>query len=252
VIKKFQLIVLSTLWLSSGLLAQEVVLSDEFDAGDGKWTSGWIDASTTTVTVSIDTNGVLSGKNSYLLDVVEGGPDTYRIQRNANCPLLTGYVYNIAFLAVADRDVTINVLFEIAGDPYTKRLIEWPQITTTPQVITYEMTSTENVPNNQLKLHFGGPDNDNYKIWIDSVVVTQTPDPALVDQWGLTSQGKGWPIMNDSSTVAGNGSLGGTGSAHTAWSTIRGGFDDFDISTTDKALIVRGKMEFVGGGPGSV
>ncbi len=251
-IKKFQLIVLLTLCLSSGLLAQEVILSDEFDAGDGKWTSGWIDASSTTVTVSIDTNEVLSGKNSYLLDVVVGGPDTYRIQRNANCPLLAGYVYNIAFLAVADRDVTINVLFEIAGDPYTKRLNELPQITTTPQVITYEMTSTENVPDNQLKLHFGGPDNNNYKIWIDSVVVTQTPDPALVDQWGLTSQGKGWPILNTAETSAGDGSLGGTGSAHTAWSTIRGGFDDFDVSTTDKALVVRGKMEFVGGGPGDV
>jgi hypothetical protein len=247
VIKKFHLIVLLTLCLSSGLLAQEVVLSDEFDEGDGKWTSGWIDEASTDVTVSIDTNEVLSGKNSYLLDVVEGGPDTYRIQRNADCPLLAGYVYNVTFLAVADRDVTINVLFEIAGSPYTKRLNEWPEITTTPQAITYEMTSSEDVPDNQLKLHFGGPDNDNYKIWIDSVVVTQTPDPTLVDQWGLTSRGTGWPILNDSETAAGDASIGDPAGPQATWHTMRGEFDTLQ-ATIDQAVVVTGKLEYVGGG----
>ena len=248
-IKKLLLIVLFTLWFSSGSLAQEVILSDEFDAGAGLW-GGWIDGTTTTVTYGVDTNSVLSGKNSYLLDVVEGGPDTYRIQRNANCPLLAGMLYTVSFLAVADRDVTINVLFEIAGDPYTKRLNELPEITTTPQVITYVMSSTENVPTNQLKLHFGGPNNDNYKIWIDNVVVTQEPDPALVKEWGKTSNGTAWPILNDSTTADGDAGIG-NGVKPTAWATIRGGFGDVVTATTEKAIVVSGQMELVGGGSGS-
>jgi len=246
-IKKFQLIVLLTLWLSSGLFAQEVILSDEFDAGDGKWTSGWIDGSTTDVTVSIDTNGVLSGKNSYLIDVVEGGPDTWRIQRNADCPLLAGNLYTVSFLAVADRDVTFNVLFEIQGDPYTKRLIEWPEVTTTPQAFTYTMSSTENVPDNELKLHFGGPDNDNVKIWVDSIVVTQEPDPGLVDQWGLADH-KAWPILNDETTARGDASIAGE-SPH-GWTSLRGSFGQDVSISTENAVIVSGQMEFVGGSAG--
>ncbi|MBN2011860.1 carbohydrate binding domain-containing protein, partial [candidate division KSB1 bacterium] len=244
------IVLLALVFISSTMLiAQEVILSDEFDNGDSQWTSGWIDAGTTTVTVSIDTNGVLSGKNSYLLDVVEGGPDTYRIQRNANCPLLPGKTYKVSFMAVADRDVTINVLFEIAGDPYTKRIIEWPLITTTPQTFQYVYNSSENVPTNQLKLHFGGPDNDNYKIWVDNIIVTEENDVSLISNWGLTQEYKSiWPVLNTAETAAGNASMGGDVVA--GWKGLQGGFSqDLSIST-EQAVIVTGQIEFVGADAG--
>ena len=161
------------------LQAQQVVLSEQFDAGEGQWASGWIEGSTN-VTFSIDTNGVLSGKNSYLADITTASSTTYFIQRIKDLPLLAGKKYTLSFMAVSNNDnASINVIFELAGDPYTKRLNETPTITTTPQVFTYTMSATENVPTNQLKLHYGGTNNDNTKIWVDSIIVTQEDDPAL-------------------------------------------------------------------------
>ncbi|MEJ2617706.1 MAG: hypothetical protein P8Z35_22315, partial [Ignavibacteriaceae bacterium] len=40
------------------LQAQEVVLSEQFDSGEGQWSSGWIDGANATASFSIDTNSV--------------------------------------------------------------------------------------------------------------------------------------------------------------------------------------------------
>jgi len=229
------------------LHAQEVVLTDQFDSGDGLWSSGWIDSPTASVTVSIDTTYKLSGKNSYKLAIVTGSADTYRIQRNATLALAAGYDYTVSFMAVADNDATINVLFELAGDPYTKRLNETAQVTTTPQTFTYTMTSTESVPTNNVKLHFGGTQNDNRTIWVDSIVVTRVADLSLIDQWGKASNAKNWPIINSTTT----GDVGiGNGAVPAGWSSVRGDFDVIE-ATTSQAVVVSGQMEFVGGGGAS-
>ncbi len=159
------------------LQAQEVVLSDEFNNGDGLWTSGWIDAASTSVAVSIDTTGKLSGKNSYKIAVSNGGLDIYRIQRNASLALDAGYVYTLSFLAVADSNAKINALFELSGDPYTKHLNDTVVVTSTPQIFTFSMTSTESVPTNMVKLHFGGQQNNGRTIWVDSIIVTRVVLP---------------------------------------------------------------------------
>jgi hypothetical protein len=239
------------------LHAQTVVLYDQFDSGDGKWNTGWIEGSTS-VTFSIDTNGVLSGKNSYLANIVSASSTTYFIQRVADCPLLAGKIYTVSFKAVANTDIaSINVLFELAGDPYTKRLNETPTITTTPQVITYTMTSTENVPTNQLKLHYGGTQNNNTKIWVDSVIVTYEDDPSLVSQWGTTTDGYGnaWAngMLNDSSTAAGNAGITGVQPmpSGTNGASLLGRFNTLQV-TTGQTIVVSGQLEYVGGGMGSV
>ena len=162
---------------TNNLYAQQVVLSDQFDSGDGLWTSGYIDNASASVTVSIDTTGKLSGKNSYKIAVRNGGSFTYSIQRNANLALDPGYIYTLSFLAVADSNAKINALFEIAGDPYTKRLNDTAVVTSTPQIFTYSMTSTESVPTNMVKLHFGGQQNNGRTIWVDSIIVTRVVVP---------------------------------------------------------------------------
>jgi len=238
-----------TLLFASGLWAQTELINDEFDNGDGLWNSGWIDTNNTTVAVSIDNTGKLSGANSYLLDITSGGTDTWLIQRVANCPLKPGMLYTVSFMAVADQDdAMINVLFEIAGDPYTKRLNEMPTITTTPQVFTFTMSSSETVADNQLKLHFGSPVNDNTKIWIDSIVVTEEPNPAIVSQWGLvTDYNTLWPILNDADTPPGDASMGGE--VMSGWRGLQGGFGEDLTITTTEALVVTGQIEFEGGAP---
>jgi hypothetical protein len=234
----------------------DTVLYDQFNNGDGLWTSGWIDATNTSVVLSIDTTGKLSGKNSYKLNITNGGSVTYLIQRNANCPLVKGYQYTLSFMAVANKDsATINALFEIAGSPYTKRLNEIVTVDSTAKVFTFTMSATENVPDNQVKLHFGSHQNDNTIIWVDSVIVTRIPDPTLVSQWGRTSDGYGaaWPILNDSSTAAGDASIAGSQPmpSGTNGASLRGAFDTL-TATMDKAVVVMGQLEYVGGGMGSV
>ena len=233
---------------SVSLKAQQVVWLDEFDNGAGQWAQGWINTGGgANVTFSIDNTGKLSGANSYLADIVTATSTTYNIQRIKDCPLLAGNIYTLSFKAVSNKDdASINVLFEIAGDPYTKRLNETPIITTTPQVFTYTMSATEDVPTNQVKLHYGGTQNDGAKIWVDSVIVTQQPDPALVSSWGKTNRGTAWPILNTSTTASGDASLG-NGAKPTGWSTIRGGFATLE-ATTSEAVVVSGQMELVGGG----
>ncbi len=250
-LKKLMLILLTLFWISSGLLAQEVVLSDEFDNGDSKWNTGWIDNATTTVTVSIDNTGKLSGANSYKLSITKGGVEMWRVQRVADLPLVAGYKYTLSFMAVASKDAKINALFEIRGDPYTKYLNDTANVTTTPATFTYEMTATINVPDNQVKFHFGSAYNDNATIWIDKIIVTRTPDPSFVTLWGSTpSRGKGWPILNRQDTPPGDAGMGADGPPPT-WATIRGGFGRTIEATTEKAIVVTGKFEYVGEGPGA-
>ena len=49
-------------------------------------------------------------------------------------------------------------------------------------------------------------------ITLSATVQAQT----LVGDWGLTSRGMGWPILNTAGTPAGNAAMGGA-SAPTAW-----------------------------------
>jgi len=250
-LKKLKLLLLATFWISSALLAQEVVLSDEFDNGDSKWNTGWIDNATTSVTVAIDNTGKLSGANSYKLTITKGGVEMWRVQRVADLPLVAGYKYTLSFMAVASKNAKINALFEIKGSPYTKYLNDTADVTTTPQTFTYEMTATINVPDNQVKLHFGSAYNDNTTIWIDKIIVTRMPDPSFVTLWGSTpSRGDGWPILNRQDTPPGNAGMGADGPPP-KWATIRGGFGRTIEATTEKAIVVTGQFEYEGDGPGA-
>jgi hypothetical protein len=231
--------------------AQEIVLSDEFDDGDGLWTSGWIDGATT-VTFSIDSTGKLSGDHSYkavITQGVAGGGEMWHIQRNANLPLVAGYQYTVSFMAVSDSaDAALNVLLELAGDPFTKRIDDTASITNTPQTFTYSAIITEDVPTNQLKFMFAGARNTGKTIWLDNIVVTRIADPTLVTQWGSLAR-HGWPLIP--TTEDGSASMGGTGNPPSGnWATLIGGFDTLTASETE-AIVAKGQIEFIGGGPTS-
>ena len=80
------------------------------------------------------------------------------------------------------------------------------------------------------------------------ITIPEAPfEPFYVDQWGKTNRGTAWPILNDSSQVAGEAGIG-NGAVPTGWSTIRGGFGEAIEATTSKAIIVSGQMQLVGGG----
>ncbi|HDP67305.1 MAG TPA: hypothetical protein ENN20_02255, partial [Candidatus Marinimicrobia bacterium] len=81
-------------------------------------------------------------------------------------------------------------------------------------------------------------------IWYaDDIELELTP---YVSQWGKTAQGTAWPILNTATTPAGDAGIG-DGNPPTGWATIKGGFGTLE-ATTDQAVVVTGKLEFVGGG----
>ncbi len=83
------------------------------------------------------------------------------------------------------------------------------------------------------------------------IEVPEAPwQPFYVNQWGKTTQGTAWPVLNDSTYLDGDASLG-NGAIPTGWATIRGGFGDPVQATASKAIIVSGQLELVGGGGAS-
>jgi len=90
-------------------------------------------------------------------------------------------------------------------------------------------------------------------IYIDDITVYSPVDPALVTQWGRTSDGygNGWPILNDSATAPGDASIGGPQPMATGsnGASIRGGFANLK-PTMDTAVVVSGQLKF-DGDPGS-
>jgi hypothetical protein len=78
------------------------------------------------------------------------------------------------------------------------------------------------------------------------ITVPEAPWSAYyVDQWGFIGDRMyGWNFIPGD--VVGNAGIGGT-APNQKWSAIRGGFDPVS-PTTAKALLLTGKVEFVGGG----
>ncbi|NWF88369.1 MAG: T9SS type A sorting domain-containing protein [Ignavibacteriaceae bacterium] len=70
----------------------------------------------------------------------------------------------------------------------------------------------------------------------------------LVDDWGNTVRGKGWPILNRMDTPAGTGIMGAA-APPPSWATIRGQFDTITIAVGE-TFVASGQMEYVGGGTG--
>jgi hypothetical protein len=149
-----------------------IIQNGEFDTYPSYW-SGWIDAANVITALSKDTNSVLSGKNSLLLDITEGGSDYWGIQRVQNARLETDYDYTMAFMGVKEDgpdSAAVHMLFEISADPYTKYFDETFYVVDTPRHFgPYLFIPVNDDPLNQFKLFFGG--TDNVKIWVDSVVV---------------------------------------------------------------------------------
>jgi hypothetical protein len=71
-----------------------------------------------------------------------------------------------------------------------------------------------------------------------------------VDGWGRTPRGTAWPVLNDSTYLIGDASMGAD-ARPSAWASIKGGFRETVTPTTDKAFIISGTFEFVGGGGGN-
>ncbi|MBX3009026.1 MAG: T9SS type A sorting domain-containing protein [Melioribacteraceae bacterium] len=84
----------------------------------------------------------------------------------------------------------------------------------------------------------------------EQITVPEAPWQAFyVSKWGKSSAGGPWPIKNNAETLVGDASMG-DGKPSTGWSTLSGGFEEALPLKTNKELIVKGQLQYVGGGGG--
>ncbi|MBU1115203.1 MAG: T9SS type A sorting domain-containing protein, partial [Bacteroidetes bacterium] len=84
----------------------------------------------------------------------------------------------------------------------------------------------------------------------DPIIVPEAPwQSYYIDQWGLSAEYNTlWPILNDTNTLVGDASMGGD--VVSGWKGLQGGFGQDVSITTEKAVIVKGQIEFVGADAG--
>jgi len=90
----------------------------------------------------------------------------------------------------------------------------------------------------------------------DPIEVPEAPwEPFYVDLWGKDrlNADMNWAILNDSTTLVGDAIFGDTTLTNppSNWATIAGGFGEAVEISEEKAIIVTGKLELIGGGGGS-
>jgi hypothetical protein len=167
------------LFLMEQIQAKNLIKNSEFDNGMTSWYSGYIATNEgVVVTISVDTNGVLSGKNCMKQDIENGGANTYSIQRTQSLPLKAGLTYQLSFLAMFEGDyasVDIEAVFEINVEPWTRYLNKTVTLYQEPTKYSLKYPDEDDdpietdIPNTELKFFTGG--TNNVIIYPDSIVV---------------------------------------------------------------------------------
>ncbi len=193
----------------------------------------------------VGTEGILKNGNWNSTNS-NGGPalsTTYQAPRNAE---MVAGVYNWAMsvqpLAGGGNEIRWYMVETGNKYWYGGTMIDTTAVTAKFNAVSFGFNSDQNAT----QVNF-------YAVQVDMgepITVPEAPwEPFYVNQWGKNPNAVNWPIMNDATYLDGDAGIG-NGARPTGWSSIRGGFDAVE-ATTSKAFIVTGQMELVGGGGGA-
>jgi hypothetical protein len=118
-----------------------------------------------------------------------------------------------------------------------------------PTAVTTTFNSIGFACNNDVDATCKQVNIQNVKVDLGSPITIPTPPwvAYYVDKWGIIGgRMYGWSFIPDPAGLIGNAGIGGT-APNGKWAAIRGGFDPA-TPTTAKALLLTGKVVFVGGG----
>lgn len=174
-----------------------ISMNSEFDEGLSNWILyDWAGGG---ASASVVQGAGLSGNNSVRVDVVNTNstPWALQLRQTLNFSLELGRTYEISFMAKAESSRTIDIALmgEEAGQQttYSYRTVD---LTTTPQLISYQYTVTNANAENEsifsLRFHLSkGVIND---VWLDKVIIRDLSaggtNPAFhhLEAEGYTSQ----------------------------------------------------------------
>lgn len=154
----------------------EKIVNGEFNEGRGPWTTSW-NAGGLSMTSSIDTTSKLSGENSCKFDIGQVTGTDWHLQYVQNLDTHAGFVYELTYTAVADRNTTLTAALQETHSPYNSFIVHTADLTTQPQTFTISGTAPDE-DNVNLTFLLGG--SAPRIIWLDAISVTEIsndPDP---------------------------------------------------------------------------
>jgi hypothetical protein len=144
-------------------------LNGEFDNGTKNWNLSTYDSGAS-ATMKIDTNKVISGRNSCAIDITKITGTGWHIQLWQWLAIHPGRQYKITFKARASSAKVINLVVQQGASPYTMYLDKPHSLTTTVQTFTDNYTaSVEDLA----KLEFFLGTTGTVQVWIDLVSISE-------------------------------------------------------------------------------
>jgi GH35 family endo-1,4-beta-xylanase len=132
----------------------QLVNNGEFDNGTTGWTLQ--NNSGATGTMSVVTNGNLSGTNSLrICPSTNPGTLEWHVQVSETTPIQSGKTYTITVMAKADAARQMSVAIQESASPYTTYFAQTVNLTTAAQTFTFTYNSTVTDATAQLKFYVG-------------------------------------------------------------------------------------------------
>ena len=172
-----------------------------------------------------------------------GGPIADVIQAPRNAEITAG-TYDFAISVISIDDTTNEISWYLIKDDNSYWYGGTVQAASTTKKFNSLLFGVNEVEWTQINVKAAKVDLG------DPIEVPEAPwEPFYIDLWGLSAEyNTAWPILNDSTYLVGDGSMGGE--VVSAWKGLQGGFGQDVMITTEKALIVEGEIEFVGADAG--
>jgi large repetitive protein len=216
----------------------------EFDNGTTGWTIQNNSGATGTMTVV--TNGNLSGTNSLRICAANAGTADWHVQVSQAAPIVAGKMYTISFMAKADAARTMTISLQQGASPYATYFAQPVNLTTAAQTFTFQYTATTTDASDLLKFFTG---NSTICVNIDKVSVMESNFAATITAGGPTTFCQGGNVVLNGSTGTGftyqwnkdGAAIGGaTAASYTA--TLAGSYTvditENSVTSTSAAVVV--------------
>jgi len=160
--------------------AQDPFYYEDFEEGMGNWWIGFESGQADGISSIDDTPDWLEGSASLMVEIYEGGTSDWHVQALDHLvALVAGTSYDVYFMATTDGDGPLNcdIIWSLPVEPYTNYHTFDNQIDPDPEVYGPFTWVCEADADIDLKFWLG--DNEACVVWLDSVVVVETPENAV-------------------------------------------------------------------------
>ena len=165
-----------------GDIDQNLVPNGEFDRGNEDWFVEFGEEAEGDF--DIDEDELLSGPNSLVIEINNGGSETWHVMAGCGVGLEAGESYELSFMAKASRSVSVEFGFDEPDEPYETFWSNSVMLQDKGQHFgPFQFRIDEERPFYMLMFWLGS--HDNVTIWLDNVVVRPAEGTAVTESADL-------------------------------------------------------------------